>query len=136
VVARACAAWRRGGLVCADLRRGEFLQMDGVVVMKAPERIWINYAAANKVDLAYDEPPITPFDDVSQEYVRADIAALEAPDAGVVAELVEAAKAFSVAYRTWSLIPRRFAHEKEAFEQMHLKRNALDDALAKLETRA
>ena len=88
-------------------------------MIDAPERIWVwenhdGLSASRGWNLQ------TSFD--AKEYIRADL----------MAELVEAATAFSVAYRTWSLIPRRFAHEKEAFEQMHLKRNALDDVLAKI----
>ena len=89
----------------------------------APERIWVDFEPRDwpSERIMYGDMP-EPY----AEYIRADLAA---PD---LAELVEAATAFSVAYRTWSLIPRRFAHEKEAFEQMHLKRNALDDVLAKI----
>ncbi|UXO94019.1 hypothetical protein Pan4_32 [Pseudanabaena phage Pan4] len=35
-----------------------------------PQRIWINWKAANKADLAYDKPPLTQWDDVSEPYVH------------------------------------------------------------------
>lgn len=35
-----------------------------------PQRIWINWKAANQAYLAYDEPPVNPWDDVSEQYVH------------------------------------------------------------------
>jgi hypothetical protein len=61
--------------------------------------------------------------------VADDVAALPpAPDAAEA--LVKAADAFSDAYRTWSLIPRRRAGEKDAFAEMHRRKVDLDAALA------
>lgn len=52
---------------------------------EAPKDIWINWKAANAADLAYNEPPITQWDDVSQHYRRADLCA----DPALLAEAVE-----------------------------------------------
>ena len=41
--------------------------------MTAPDEIWIDYAAANKKDIAYDSPPLTAYSDCRDAYTRSDL---------------------------------------------------------------
>lgn len=41
----------------------------GGAAVSAPERIWTNYREANRLDIAYDEPPRHPDDDCKDAYI-------------------------------------------------------------------
>ena len=86
--------------------------------MTAPERIWTDYTAANKVDLAYDSPPTSRYSECQDEYISV-TALSKAPEVqALIAEAVakERGRCATVAEQTGTcLLPNgQFLSERIA----------------------
>ena len=77
--------------------------------MSAPERIWTNFREANRLHIAYDEPPRNPDDDCKDAYIL-----VTAHEAAVAAARAEGIDAVETEVREWLAAPSLPGNEQAA----------------------
>lgn len=76
---------------------------------RAPERIWANFREANRLYIAYDEPPRHPDDDCKDAYIL-----VTAHEAAVAAARAEGIDAVETEVRKWLAAPSLPGSEQAA----------------------